>query len=72
VAEEMMYRAHAVDDFEKVRTKMVRSLGYHRRLLADALEALDDDRPHITKEYVQRVVDMLDQDTDYLRKAALS
>ena len=51
--------SHAVDDFEQLRTRIVRMLRDRLRMLDDALHALQNERYQVTEEFVERVIEEL-------------
>ena len=51
--------AHVIDDLERERTALVRSAGRAVEMLELALHALRHDRPMVTDEFVERVIDDL-------------
>lgn len=59
--------AHLWDDYERVRTRALRTAQRHRDLLADAAEALRRGDTHITAEFIDRVVDGLTAEVEWLR-----
>ncbi len=61
-------QSHAVDQFETLRTEMLRALKGHRDLLVNGLDALRHDRQHVTDEYVDRVIDGLDDQLGQLQQ----
>lgn len=48
---------HEVDALEHRRTDAVRTVRQFRGLLVDGLHALENDRPHVTKEFLERSID---------------
>lgn len=51
-----MDQSHIIDDLEKERTAMVRKVKAALPLLGDALHALRNGSPHVTDEYLERVI----------------
>lgn len=51
--------SHAVDDYEQLRTRIVRMLRDRLRLLDDALHALQRERYQVTEEFVERAIEDL-------------
>ena len=49
-------QSHIIDDLEKERTAMVRKVNRAIPLLEDALHALRNGSPHVTDEYLERVI----------------
>ncbi len=50
-------RAHHVDDYEHLRARTVRMLTAQNELLVGALHAVRNDRPAVTEEFLERVLD---------------
>jgi hypothetical protein len=60
-------KSHAVDDYESLRSQLVRGLAQQISLLEDALHALRHERVAVTDEYVERVIESLREDLQRLR-----
>jgi len=52
---------HALADVSAERGRLAQVAQANRRLLVDALHALQHDRPHITEEYLERCIAALDK-----------
>lgn len=63
-------KSYAIDDYETLRARLVRSLDQQTSLLEDGLHALRNDRRAVTEEYVERAIDALREDLQRLRDAA--
>ena len=62
-------KSHAVDDYESLRSQLVRGLAQQTSLLEDGLHALRNKRAAVTEEYVERVIESLREDLQHLRDA---
>lgn len=60
-------RSHHVDDYETLRTRVVRMLDRLTDLLADGLHALRHGSTGVADEYLERAVDALSKERDQLR-----
>ncbi|CAN5521689.1 hypothetical protein BH20ACT23_BH20ACT23_31210 [soil metagenome] len=60
-------RSHHVDDFEALRTRIVRMLDRQTELLADGLHALRNGSVGVTEEFLERAVDALSKERDQLK-----
>jgi hypothetical protein len=63
-------KSHAVDDYERLRSQLVRGLVQQTSLLEDGLHALRNSRVGVTEEYVERVIESLREDLQRLRDGA--
>jgi hypothetical protein len=61
-------RSHHVDDFETLRTRVVRLLDRQTELLADGLHALRDGSTDVTEEFVERTLAALTRELEQLRR----
>lgn len=52
-------QAHAVDDLEQVRTRVLRCLTVQTDLLAGGLHAVQHDRPLVAEEFIERALTAL-------------
>lgn len=59
---------HAGNDYEVLRTRMVRVLGGQADMLADALHALRNDAAEVTDEFIERVLDAVRKELGTLRR----
>lgn len=59
--------SHAADDYENLRTRVIRGLSQHVSLLEDGLHALRNGSSKVTEEYAERVIDAIRQDLGSLR-----
>ncbi len=62
-------KSHAVDDYESLRSQLVRGLVQQTSLLEDGLHALRNERVAVTEEYVERVIESLREDLQRMRDA---
>lgn len=60
-------RSHAIDDYERLRTKLIRDLVQQTSLLENGLHALRNSRIQVIEEYVERVIESLHDDLQHLR-----
>lgn len=60
-------QSHHLDDYEALRTRIVRLLDRESRLLTDGLHALRNDRPTIADEFIERALDAFDRELQQLR-----
>lgn len=60
-------RSHHVDDYDALRTRIVRMLDRQTELLADGLHALKHGSHGVTEEYLERAVDALAKERDQLK-----
>ena len=60
-------KSHAVDDYESLRSQLVRGLVQQTSLLEDGLHALRNRRVGVTEEYLERVIESLREDLQRLR-----
>lgn len=65
---EQIELAHARDDHERDRTHALRVARASATLLADGLDALKADRPKVTAEYLDTVIEALDILGDSLKR----
>lgn len=72
VAEEQQKRhvqsSHAVDDYESLRTRVLRSIDRQLTLLEDGLHALRNGSTSVTEEYLERVIEAFVNQTASLRQ----
>lgn len=57
---------HHAADYEALRTRILRMLTKERALLEDGLHAVQNGRPHIAEEFMERVIDKLRAESDQL------
>jgi hypothetical protein len=62
--------SHAVDDYESLRTRVLRSLDRQIALLEDGLHALRNGSTAVTEEYLERVIEALAKQAGSLRDAS--
>jgi hypothetical protein len=71
VAQEQQARrvqsSHAVDDYENLRTRVIRTIDRQLSLLEDGLHALRSESTAVTEEYLERVIESLVKEVDRLR-----
>lgn len=76
IAEEKQARhvqsSHAVDDYESLRTRMLRSIERQVALLEDGLHALRSGSTQVTEEYLERVIEAFVRQAESLRDEATS
>jgi hypothetical protein len=60
-------RSHHVDDFESLRTRVIRMLERQGDLLSDGLHALRHGSTTVTDEYLERAIDALHKERDQLK-----
>ena len=59
--------SHAVDDYENLRTRMIRSIDRQLLLLEDGLHAVRSGSTAVTEEYLERVIESFVKEADRLR-----
>lgn len=73
IAEEQRARhvqsSHAVDDYENLRTRVIRLMDRQLTLLEDGLHALRNGSTWVTEEYLERVIEAVVNQTNSLRDA---
>ena len=65
-------RSHATDDFEKLRTRQVRSTMALVEKLSNGLTALERGRPQVTKERMEHAIADLRNELLYLQQVELT
>lgn len=61
--------SHAVDDYENLRTRVIRLIDRQLTLLEDGLHALRNGSTGVTEEYLERVIDAFVNQANSLREA---
>jgi predicted RNase H-like nuclease (RuvC/YqgF family) len=61
--------SHAVDDYENLRTRVIRSIDRQLGLLEDGLHALRNGSTGVTEEYLERVIEAFVSQANSLREA---
>jgi hypothetical protein len=61
--------SHGTDDYESLRTKVLRGLNNRIDLLEDALQAARNGRTNVTEEFIERVIDGLRSDAAQLQES---
>jgi hypothetical protein len=61
-------RSHHVDDYESLRTRVIRRLTAQIELLGDGLHALRNGSPEVTDEYLDRALTAFGRDVESLRE----
>lgn len=61
-------RSHHIDEYELLRTRVVRSLGKQIDLLSDGLHAVRNQSYSVTEEYVERALDALSKELHDLKE----
>lgn len=59
---------HHVDDYETLRTRIIRLLDQQAKLLSDGLHALRNERLDVADEFVDRVLEAFQRERDQLRE----
>jgi hypothetical protein len=67
LAVDLVAQSHMIDDYEQLRTRVIRRLGSEIDLLADGLHALCNGAPEITAEFLERSLSALMREIEYLR-----
>lgn len=63
-------KSHMADDYETLRTRIIRRLGGEIDLLTDGLHALRNGAPHVAEEFLDRSLLALTREVEQLRDAA--
>ena len=62
-------RSHAIDDYETLRTRVIRRLSDEINLLTDALHAVRNDAPQVAAEFLDRSLVALSREVEDLKDA---